>query len=85
MTKFFSCFLIFILLVSFTAVQAEGISNVQVGDYLLFGHYDQDNNKRNPPEPVEWQVLNVRDGKAMIISRHGLDVYQFDRSFNYPT
>lgn len=85
MTKFFSCFLIFILLVSVTAVQAEGISNVQVGDYLLFGHYDQDNNKRNPPEPVEWQVLNVKDGKAMIISRYGLDVYQFDRSFNYPT
>ena len=56
MTKFFSCFLIFILLVSVTAVQAEGISNVQVGDYLFFGHYDQDNNKRNPPEPVEWQV-----------------------------
>lgn len=86
MKKTFSIVLIFVLFLTVTVfAQAEGAVNLQIGDYLVFGHYDQDNNKRNPPEPVEWQVLDVKDGKAMIISRQGLDVCQYDRSFNYPT
>lgn len=86
MTKHFSLLLVIILLLSAAvSVKAEDASDVQAGDYLVFGHYDQDNNKRNPPEPVEWQVLDVKDGKAMIISRHGLEVCQYDRLFYYPT
>ena len=86
MTKLYTLLVAIILLLSAAvSVRAEGAAEVQVGDYLVFGHYDQDNNKRNPAEPVEWQVLDVKDGKAMIISRHGLEVCQYDRLFYYPT
>lgn len=45
----------------------------QVGGYITFGHYEQDNNLENGPEPIEWQVLDARDGRALVISLYGLD------------
>ena len=43
------------------------------GDTLFFGHYEQDNHRSNGPEPIEWQVLAVENGKVLIISKYGLD------------
>ena len=80
MKKLFSLVLISILLLTAAApALAEGTANVQVGDYLVFGHYEQDGNRINGREPVEWQVLEVKDGKALIITRYGLDVYEYDK------
>ena len=48
-----------------------------VGSQLVFGHYEQDNDESNGPEPVEWLVLDVQDNKALLISRCGLDVQSY--------
>ena len=48
-------------------------SSVQVGDIITYGHYEQDNNLANGTEPIEWQVLDVQGGKALLISRYSLD------------
>ena len=61
MTKLYTLLVAIILLLSAAvSVRAEGAAEVQVGDYLVFGHYDQDNNKRNPAEPehimTKWGV-----------------------------
>ncbi len=48
-------------------------ANVKIGDYTTFGSYEQDNNVTNGKEPIEWQVLDVQDGKALLISRYALD------------
>ena len=86
MKKLFSLVLISILLLTAAApALAEGTANVQVGDYLVFGHYEQDGNRINGREPVEWQVLEVKDGKALIITRYGLDVYEYDKRVPWPT
>lgn len=45
---------------------------VSIGDYVTFGHFEQDNNLTNGKEPIEWQVLDVKDGKAFLLSRYGL-------------
>ncbi len=46
---------------------------VNVGDYITFGKYEQDNNLSNGAEDIEWLVL-ARDGdKALIISKYALD------------
>ncbi len=45
---------------------------IAVGDVVVFGRYEQDNDLSNGQEPIEWIVLDVRDGKALLLSRHGL-------------
>ncbi|MBE5767434.1 MAG: extracellular solute-binding protein [Clostridiales bacterium] len=51
-----------------TAVFAE-----KVGDIITFGSYEQDNNLENGAEPIEWQILDIQDGRALVISKYGLD------------
>lgn len=51
---------------------------LSVGDHVLFGRYEQDNNLENGLEGIEWRVLAVEDGSALLISEYGLDVHEFD-------
>ena len=51
---------------------------VNVGEYITFGHYEQDNNTGNGKEPIEWLVLEVRGNQALLISRYGLDVQPYN-------
>lgn len=46
---------------------------VQVGDCITFGTYEQDNNTTNGKEAILWRVLEVNDGKALVISEYALD------------
>ena len=43
------------------------------GSIVVFGRYEQDGHEENGPEPIEWIVLDVQDGKALLLSRYGLD------------
>jgi len=45
--------------------------NLSVGSIFEFGSYEK--------ESIEWQVLDIQDGKALVISRHIL----FDKPYNY--
>ena len=47
--------------------------DVRVGRFVAYGRYEQDNNLQNGAEPIEWIVLDVRDGKALLLSRYALD------------
>ena len=38
------------------------------GDTITFGHYEQDSDTSNGPEAITWKVLDVQDGKALVIS-----------------
>ncbi len=58
-------------------VQAQ----LSAGDVIEFGRYEQDNDLSNGPEPVEWQVLAAEDGRALLISRFGLDVGPYHSEF----
>ncbi len=45
----------------------------KTGDVIVFGSYEQDNNKKNGKEAIEWLVLS-NDGKELfIVSRYALD------------
>ena len=44
------------------------------GDLLDFGHYEQDGNLANGFEPITWQVLEIQDNKAFLISQYALDM-----------
>ena len=45
---------------------------IAVGDVVVFGSYAQDKDQSNGKEPIEWIVLDVQDGQALLLSRYGL-------------
>ena len=51
----------------------EKLKDVKVGDYIYFGAYKQSDNTSNDKENIEWLVLDIKDGKALVISKYALD------------
>ena len=47
------------------------------GNIVKFGHYEQDNNLDNGMEEIEWIVLNVKEGKSLLISKYGLETKSY--------
>lgn len=56
----------------------EKLKVAKAGDYVFFGEYEQDNNTANGKEDIEWLVLEVKDGKALVISKYALDCKPYD-------
>lgn len=54
------------------------IRNAKTGDIITFGTYEQDNIPDNGLEPIEWEVLNIQDGKALLISKYALDCQPYN-------
>lgn len=54
-----------------TEITTEETINVKVGDEITLGKYPQNNDETL--QPIEWQVLDVTDDKALIISKYCLD------------
>ncbi len=65
--------------------RAEKLKAAKVGDYVFFGAYEQDNNTSNGKEDIEWLVLEVKDGKALVISKNALDCKQYNTNYTYVT
>lgn len=59
----------------------EKLKIAKAGDYVFFGAYEQDNNTSNGKEDVEWLVLEVKDGKALVISKYALDCKPYNTSY----
>ena len=53
--------------------------NVRVGDIVKFGRYKQESNS-NDKKPLEWRVLEIKDGKALVLSKYGIDCQKFNQS-----
>ena len=63
----------------------EQLKNIKVGSYINFGAYEQDNNTANGKEAVEWLVLEVKDGKALVISKYAIDCKPYNTSYTDAT
>ena len=64
---------------------ATPVPKVKVGDTLYFGAYEQDDNTNNGKEAIQWRVLDVQDGKALLISEKALDSQPYNTSFTSVT
>ena len=60
-------------LLSLSCAFAEETAAVQVGDYITFGSYEQDNDLTNGSEPIEWRVLEIEGDEMLLISKYALD------------
>ena len=54
---------------------------VSAGSIVSFGRYEQDNNRVNGPEPIEWLVLEVQGNRALLLSRYILDAKPFHTDY----
>ena len=53
-------------------------STVAAGDIIEFGAYEQDTDKSNGKEPIEWQVLERDGNKILVISKYALDAQPYN-------
>ncbi len=58
----------------------EEYVNTNIGDYITFGAYEQDNNISNSKEEIEWLVLDKQEGKVLVISKYSLDCQRYNTS-----
>ena len=72
MKKLIIAILILFMLYAVAAAEelTRNTTDISVGDIITFGHYEQDNNLDNGAEPIEWIVLDVQDGKALLLSKY---------------
>lgn len=68
-----------VLLVLAMAPAAAGADAPAAGDVIRFGHFEQDNDPDNGPEPIEWIVLEVDEAnrRVWVVSRCGLDAQPY--------
>ena len=62
------------------STEAVELDSASVGDYVTFGHYEQDNNTNNGKEVIEWKVLDKADGRALLLSKYGLDAKPYNET-----
>ncbi len=57
------------------------VKSVNVGDTYRFGSYEQDNNKSNGQEDIEWLGLAKEGTKILVISKEALDCKPYNTSY----
>ena len=58
---------------------------LNVGDTLVFGTYEQDNDTTNGKEDIEWLVLAKENNKILVVSDKALDCKPYNQSRDYVT
>ena len=51
-----------------------------VGNTVIFGQYEQDNNTRNGKEPIEWIIIDQKGSNVLLVSKYALDVQKYNNS-----
>lgn len=53
------------------------LAAAEVGSVVVFGTYEQDNDKTNGKEDIEWIVLDKQDDRLLVISQNGIDCKEY--------
>lgn len=61
----------------------KNLKNVKVGDKFTLGMYELDGIDENGLEEVEWSVLDIQDGKALIFCDNLVTYRSFDENTDY--
>ena len=72
--------LLLIFVIIPTVKYHRNLAAIQKDGTVTFGHYEQDNDTSNGKEEIEWQVLVIQDGKALVISTMALDCKSYHPS-----
>ena len=59
-------------------MNTQSIESCKVGSYITLGKYEQDNNLSNGAETIEWLVLEIKNGKALVVSKYALELLTYN-------
>ena len=60
--------------------EKRGLPIERIGKIFEFGEYPQLRNDYNDVRPIQWEVLDIQNNKALLLSVYGLDKKAFDDS-----
>ena len=60
-------------------IDETGKTQKKIGESVFLGHYEQDGQTEGP-EPIEWIIMENKDGRIMLLSRLTLDAKAFDEN-----
>ena len=60
----------------------EKMLNANVGDYIFFGKYEQDNILDNGKEDIEWLILEKKNNSILVTTKYIIDCKKYDKE-NY--
>lgn len=52
-------------------------SKYEINQTVMLGTYEQDGDSSNGAEPIEWIVLDIKDNRALLLSKYVLDTCAF--------
>ena len=58
--------------------RSELLKQAEVGDAVLFGAYEQDNDASDGKEAIEWLVLSKEEDRILVISKYALDCQKYN-------
>ena len=58
-------------------------SSCDVGDIFQFGRYEQDGRTANGKEAIDWIVLEVKDGKALVVTEYAIEARSYNHGDKY--
>lgn len=64
----------------YVVIPKASLSKAEVGSYISFGEYEQDNNQSNGKEKIEWLTLAKEEDSILVISKYALDCQQYNAS-----
>ncbi len=60
--------------------ELKDLSETDVGSYVAFGSYEQDNDAENGSEAIEWLVLAKEDNRLLLISKYALECKPYNEN-----
>lgn len=57
----------------------DNLENPAIGDNVLLGAYEQDNDLSNGKEDIQWIVLDKEGSKVLLLSKYGLDCVPYHK------
>ena len=79
---------VFLILLKTVIIPKQRINKIKtanVGDIIVFGAYEQDNNTSNGKEDIEWLVLAKENNRVLVVSDKALDCKPYNQSRDYVT
>ena len=64
----------------YTEYEIAKLKQAEVGDYVIFGAYEQDNDLSNGKEAIEWLVLGKDDTEISVLSKYALECMPYHTS-----
>lgn len=63
--------------------EVKDLTGLKAGDEFTFGSYVQNYMKPGEAQPLKWRVLDVKDGKALVISKYVINDYSYNNKDGY--